>query len=562
MNNSKDSIRKFVNYLNNPIEDGGYWLPNIQRSFVWKEEQIERLFDSILREYPIGTLLIWKTRSSLKRRKFIDLYKETIKLTDYYIPVDDTHKMLVLDGQQRLQSLFIGLKGSYDKKELYFDVFSGDLVAPEDMRFKFEFLDGNSLDPKWIKFKDIVFSDKRTREIKEDVYSRFTNLTKDKKDRIDDNIDAIRETFITQENLLYQVVDSVDRPNAYGEDDIVEIFIRANAGGTQLGKSDLLFSLLTSSWEEADEEMDILLEAINKTGYKFNRDFILKTCLSIFDKGATYNVQKFRDSSTRQNIIDNWDKISSAIKDVKDFIYGNTFSKTDNTLPSYLSLIPVIYFRYRFQNEWNEVKHLDTYLLRTLLSGAFSGNPDSLIDKCTRLISENKKFNINEIFEIIRADGRNLEITKDTILSIQYTSKEIHLLFNYWYGFNYQPAYINNQPQIDHIFPQSVLQKIKDTNPNTGRMDILRYKSWERNQFANLMLLTASENGAGGKSDTLPRDWFNGKTDDYLENHLIPKDNNLWEIDKFDDFINERKKLIEEKFKDILLETTAKQIYA
>jgi len=562
MNNSKDSIRKFVNYLNNPIEDGGYWLPNIQRSFVWKEEQIERLFDSILREYPIGTLLIWKTRSSLKRRKFIDLYKETIKLTDYYIPVDDTHKMLVLDGQQRLQSLFIGLKGSYDKKELYFDVFSGDLVAPEDMRFKFEFLDGNSLDPKWIKFKDIVFSDKRTREIKEDVYSRFTNLTKDKKDRIDDNIDAIRETFITQENLLYQVVDSVDRPNAYGEDDIVEIFIRANAGGTQLGKSDLLFSLLTSSWEEADEEMDILLEAINKTGYKFNRDFILKTCLSIFDKGATYNVQKFRDSSTRQNIIDNWDKISSAIKDVKDFIYGKTFSKTDKTLPSYLSLIPVIYFRYRFQNEWNEVKHLDTYLLRTLLSGAFSGNPDSLIDKCTRLISENKKFNINEIFEIIRADGRNLEITKDTILSIQYTSKEIHLLFNYWYGFNYQPAYINNQPQIDHIFPQSVLQKIKDTNPNTGRMDILRYKSWERNQFANLMLLTASENGAGGKSDTLPRDWFNGKTDDYLENHLIPKDNNLWEIDKFDDFINERKKLIEEKFKDILLETTAKQIYA
>jgi uncharacterized protein with ParB-like and HNH nuclease domain len=78
MKNSKDSIRKFVNYLNNPNEDGGYWLPNIQRPFVWKEEQIERLFDSILREYPIGTLLIWKTDSSLRRRKFVDLYKKLL----------------------------------------------------------------------------------------------------------------------------------------------------------------------------------------------------------------------------------------------------------------------------------------------------------------------------------------------------------------------------------------------------------------------------------------------------------------------------------------------------
>ena len=561
MKNSKDSIRKFVNYLNNPDEDGGYWLPNIQRPFVWKEEQIERLFDSILREYPIGTLLIWKTNSSLKRRKFIDLYKKSMKLTDYYIPVDNKQKMLVLDGQQRLQSLFIGLKGSYDKKELYFDIFSGDLVAPEDMRYKFKFLEGNNIGPQWIKFKDIVFSNKKIREIKEDIYRKFTNLQNDKKDRIDDNIDAIRETFITQENILYQLVDSIDRPSAYGEDDIVEIFIRANAGGTQLGKSDLLFSLLTSSWEEADEEMEDLLDTINKTGYKFNRDFILKACLSIFGKGAAYNVLKFRDTSTRKNIIDNWDKISSAIKDVKDFIYGKTFLKTDKTLPSYLTLIPVIYFRYHFPDEWKNVKYLDTYLLRTLLSGAFSGSPDGLIDKCTRKISGTKKFDINEMFGIIRADGRNLEISNETLLSIHYSSKEIHLLFNYWYGFNYQPAFSNNQPQIDHIFPQSVLKKIKDKNPNTGRFDILHYKWWDRDQFANLMLLTASENGAGGKSNILPKDWFKDKTNDYLEKHLIPKDKKLWEIDRFDDFIKERKKLIEEKFKDILIKTTANKSY-
>ena len=118
MKNQKDTIRKMVSYLNNDDKDGGFWLPNIQRPFVWNEEQIERLFDSIMREYPISTLLVWRTNSQIKRRKFIDTYRNTLKLTDYYVPIDNKPKMMVLDGQQRLQSLFIGLKGSYEKKEL------------------------------------------------------------------------------------------------------------------------------------------------------------------------------------------------------------------------------------------------------------------------------------------------------------------------------------------------------------------------------------------------------------------------------------------------------------
>ena len=47
-------------------------MPNIQRPFVWSEEQIARLFDSIMREYPISTLLVWKTKEEVKHRKFID----------------------------------------------------------------------------------------------------------------------------------------------------------------------------------------------------------------------------------------------------------------------------------------------------------------------------------------------------------------------------------------------------------------------------------------------------------------------------------------------------------
>src|SRR3954465_12034555 len=111
MKNQKETIRKMVRYLNNPDRDGGFWLPNIQRPFVWREEQICRLFDSILREYPISTLLVWKTRAKIRRRQFIDNYpvENSDQLSRFYVPEDDKKKCLVLDGQQRLQTLYIGL---------------------------------------------------------------------------------------------------------------------------------------------------------------------------------------------------------------------------------------------------------------------------------------------------------------------------------------------------------------------------------------------------------------------------------------------------------------------
>src|SRR6058998_3003311 len=103
MKAQKLSLRKIVSYLNDPDEDGGFWLPNIQRPFVWSGDQISRLFDSILRQYPISTLLIWKTNMGVRRRKFIDNFKEEHRhhLSNFKVPDDDKKKCLVLDGQQR-----------------------------------------------------------------------------------------------------------------------------------------------------------------------------------------------------------------------------------------------------------------------------------------------------------------------------------------------------------------------------------------------------------------------------------------------------------------------------
>jgi len=554
MKTPKHSLRKIVRFLNNPDEDGGFWLPNIQRPFVWGEDQICRLFDSILREYPISTLLIWKTRAKVRHRRFIDNYRSGLRLTDFYVPENDKKKCLVLDGQQRLQSLFIGLCGSYEGRELYLDILSGEIAAPDDVKFRFAFLDSEKTDFPWIKFKDLVFHTADPLTAAEELIGKAgRDLSANERRKISRHVGVIFKTFHSDDGISYQELDSIENADLYAEDDVVEVFIRANSGGTRLGKSDLLFSLLSSSWDHADMQMEDLLSDLNRHGFGFTRDFVLKSCLTILNQGARYEVSKFRKPGVREEIESKWQDITKALKDVLDFVRGKTFIKCDKALPSYLALIPLVYARYHFPDGWKTANGIDNYLLRSLISGAFSGTPDQLIDDCVNKIKELRGFDVNHMFDAIRSRGRSLELTEDRFWQMGYGSDSVHLLFNLWYQeFNYTPAYENNLPQIDHIFPQSALRKIKEVSPETGRRSIIKYKQDIRDQLANCMLLTQAENGAGGKSDTPPEDWFADKPESYLDMHLIPQKRDLWKIDRFEDFIEERKQLIRNKFSYLL----------
>lgn len=406
----------------------------------------------------------------------------------------------------------------------------------------------------WIKFKSLVFSElDPVTAAQELIANAGRDLIEDEKRKVSRHVGIIFKTFQGDDGIAYQELDSIENQSLYSEDDVVEVFVRANSGGTKLGKSDLLFSLLAAAWDTADDQITTLLESLNQNGFEFTRDFVLKTCLTLLDQGARYEVEKFRKPGVREKIESSWDSISEAIRDVLDFVRGRTFIQCDKAIPSYLALVPLIYFRHHYRDAWKQAKGVETYLVRSLLAGAFSGQPDQLIDDLVKKLNDLKRFELSEVFGVIRSAGRALEITEDRLWDMGYGSDYIHLLFNLWYRFNYTPSYKANRPQIDHIFPQSLLRKIKAVNPQTGRRDLVRYKAAERDQLANCMLLTASENGSGGKSDTPPDQWFADKSDEYLEKHLIPKKPELWKLERFDDFIAERKALIRAKLKYLLV---------
>lgn len=553
------TIKSLIADINNSDADGGgLWLPNIQRFFVWDEDQMERLYDSIMRQYPLPSMLIWKTRAELRNRRFIDQYYEPVDIRTLYRPVSNRTKRLVLDGQQRLQTLFIGLKGSLEGRTLHFDVLSGLPRYPEDVHFKFSFLEPTQAKWPWVAFANIIYNKKLSGNIAKDIWGNCAIKPSDEEcDRISTNIERAKREFEVTEVLLYQEINSTDEDSSYTVEDIVEIFIRANAGGTKLSKSDLMFSLMTADWHTADIEMHEFLNEINGEQFAFDRDFVLKTAMVLLDQGARYDVERLRNQALRERITQEWDKITCSIKFVRDFLSQKTFLRCDKALPSYLALIPLIYFRHHFPSKWNTAKGKINYLLKVLLTGAFSGRPDGLIDKVVDEIRSSSSFQTKQIFGIIREDGRSLGLSEAQLFDMGYGSRNIHLLFNLWHPrTDYAPVWDGHLPQVDHIFPRSLLKTVKEVNPETGRMSLQRYSRADINQLANCMLLPANQNGAGDKSDTPPEEWFKNQSPEVLELHCIPTNRKLWQLENYPKFIEARKRLLSAKFSHLLFEDT------
>ena len=242
------SIKKALTYLNNPIEQGGFWIPNVQREFIWKEEQIEKFFNLIMKEYPIGLFLILKTKKQVKHRRFVSTYSEGVNTISSAEPITDTQKLLILDGQQRFQSLFIALNGSYNGKELYFDVLSGRETNKDGIKYKFKFIKEREADAYWVKVKDVVNSDCRGNVTRRHVISEIKRkineeMTEEIKTIIDDNLDQLINCFVNKKAICYNILDNVEHNGLYTNEDICEIVSKSNLSDGLVKKDELMMVL-------------------------------------------------------------------------------------------------------------------------------------------------------------------------------------------------------------------------------------------------------------------------------------------------------------------------------
>jgi uncharacterized protein with ParB-like and HNH nuclease domain len=559
------SIKKAVQM----IDEKRLLLPHIQRPFVWKQDrtnnQVKRFFDSILRGYPFGTLLFWITRDDIQVRRFIDDYKDGMDVKETYLKSSeykDKEKTLVLDGQQRLQALYIALKGTYNGKELYFDILSGGNVfwnKGDELRYNFEYFTRDNAKKKsndenyWVLLKNIVLSDENTVKLKRDVLKQMKDdsivISETIEERVEENVANVKNMFTALDLIYYYPIDStLGKFTEYEE--ILEIFIRTNSGGTPLCKSDLMFSLIKLSWDESEEEFEDLLNTMNRQGaFYFDKDFILKTSLVLLDKRAKYAVEKFKGSDgekTLETIKDKWQKIVESFNWVKDFLdYARVTSGT--VLPSYNALIPIIYFAYIHDCKPNSPKvkyNIQTWLYKALLNGNFGGQSDRVIDNCTDII---KKYSEADYFPYSELeDNTKTKLNRVVDVNPNIIDGNTHLILNLLYLFNnqiinFQPKLNGNSPEIDHIFPKSKMVRTYN------------YPSGIVNNIGNYMFLEKILNILKGSK--LPEEYFpdalNEQSEFYGRN-FIPDDPQLHKPEKFEEFVNRRRDMIFTAIKEVL----------
>lgn len=384
-----------------------YYLPAIQREFVWEASRIEALFDSLLRRYPIGTLLLWSVREEeMNNFSFYQLIRDYDERQPHNVVVklgNRTKCFGILDGQQRITSLAIGLLGSlteklprkrwnnpdaFPQKRLYMDLIHQPPVDEDEKRFNVRFLTEEQASKKdkheWFLVHDIL----RLKSRDKLVEFRRCHPHKDHP-TFEKNLEALHQAIHADRALSYFRTDEKNL------DEVLEIFFRLNRGGVPLHYSDLLLSLATASWKahDAREAIHKLVDQINSSygrRFGFTKDFVLKALLVLAEKDVRFKTDNIRKRSQLEDI---WDATKKAIKVAVHLVASFGFDEYTLTAPN--AIIPIVYYLYKrsvgdeflthkkHESDRNAIRR---WLLEVILGRVFSGQTDRILVLCRTAI--------------------------------------------------------------------------------------------------------------------------------------------------------------------------------
>ena len=574
---SYETALKISDVVNN-IHKKKYLLPAIQREFVWNTYQIERLFDSIMRNYPISSFLFWQVdKESVKDFEFYEFLREFHERDRRHNSKADVSGeegiTAILDGQQRLTSIYIALKGSfaeklprkrwdndlaYPKKKLYLNLVNKS--EDSELEYDFIFLTENDENSYWFRVGDILNlkepGEVNSYLIKNKIFQEYTT----------EQAEFANNALFKLHNVIHITpLISYYKEQSQSLDKVLNIFIRINSGGTVLSYSDLLLSIATAQWEEKDAREEIIkfVDEVNDIGggFNFNKDFVLKSSLVINEfSDFAFKVDNFNKANMLK-IERNWDAITNSIRIAVKLV--SSFGYNRETLTSNNAIIPIAYYLFKIgatesyptsTKNLVDKERIRKWLILSLVKRAFSGQPDNVLRPIRKIILENHESFPTELI---------IDKFKGTTKSLLFSTEDIENLLHYKYGQGFTFSILsllypqldyNNQFHIDHIFPKSLFTKAKLRKRGISEEDIETFYDWF-NYIGNLQLIGAIPNIE--KKDIEFKTWLNKiypdqrNQDNFKEVHYIP--NTELDFENFIEFFEEREKLLKAEFEKILL---------
>jgi hypothetical protein len=573
------------------IQRRQFVLPAIQREFVWGTDRICALFDSLMRDYPISSLLYWKVnREHAHEYRWYDFVLNYHQLDSpgcpphENLPADD--RIAVLDGQQRLTALNIGLRGSYaaktkygrtasphsyPKKYLFLDICAQPRLSEdryEDQAYKFEFLEKaraaaeNKADDGtyWFEVSAILaFPGDAQGGRSINSYLLDKGLASDP--NAFDTLFRLWNAIFQNRHLSYFTEDgqSLDR--------VLDIFIRVNSQGQALSKSDLLMSIATAQWQERDarDEIPATLHQVNGThpGFGFDRDHILKAGLviaGISDVG--FRAETFNRENMRK-LEEMWDVISERLYLAAELLAS--FGLTRDNIDARMILIPVAYYLHRrdLDNRYlssttssEDRQRVRDWTIRALLMpGVFGSGLDTLLRRLSDTIDEHgaSSFPTEAIEDAMAGMGKSLRFDPQTVEELvgsKYGKPDTFPLLSILYG-HVDPS---KSYHVDHIFPRAKLQRVPLRKAGYSETEVESIVTQARDSLANLQLLPGGENI--GKSERLPLEWAQQKYPEPRALHGYLEQNDMIDLpdslEGFLTFYEERRKRLRQRLVAVL----------
>jgi hypothetical protein len=354
--------------------------------------------------------------------------------------------------------------------------------------------------------------------------------------RLSLNFNILRNSLATEPHIITTTVldenKTKDSPDRKTESDVLEAFVRINREGTPLTRSDLIFSMLKLTWKESARSLPDFVEHINEgNSFDLDSDFVIRCLFAVSDLGTKFDVDLLRKKANVEAIRANFDECCNAIGSTVDFVQSNCWISSSKLVGGYYNLVPVVYYLFHTKDHqvpMNEIENVRKAVYLFGFTSPFSRYADSRIGTLIKNVLRPapgysvEKFYLTycmtwiKYWEKITGFGPQLLQNNPSLalhLIQRLTGGKIH--------------YDKNSPQIDHIFPASVLRS-------------MGYDESIINHFANFWILAKNKNQ--NKSAMEPRAYFTGVDDSILSEAYI--DRSLLSYSKFNEFIAKREKAI------------------
>ena len=566
------------------IDTGELGLPELQRPFIWKDTKVRDLFDSMMCGYPIGYLMLWEC-PTLEKKKTIGTDAH-----NYESP-----KQVIIDGQQRLTSLYAVMKGKkvinakYDEKSI--------VISYCPLKNKFEVgYQATKKDPEWIYNISEVFTTPNITKLINNFTKRLEEYRASKNETLgDEDQDLISENITALSNLKQHTLSVFEIKSNAEEEDVSEIFVRVNSGGVQLKQNDFILTLLSLYWDDGRKEIEQFSKestfpSKNKTT-SYNQitevtpqDIIRVVMAYAFDRarlkygykllrGADFDKKGAMDEDLRNQ---RFDVLKSKLPDVLNVNNWHEFLKSimnagylsgDLILSGNAIFYTYAFYliaKYRFHASYNENMHLTSLWffyasLTSLFTGSFESTVENHLNSIKELSSleEYKQFLLlrveerltNDYFDItligsegLAVSGRgnnawNAYVSALNILNAKILFSKSNLLASKLF----EPGADGKRKSLEkhHLFPKAYLET-------------LGYNDSKINQMANYAFIDWKDNME--ILDDAPSVYYpvvcEGRSMEDIQR--MEEENALphgWENMSYEDFLCERRKLMAAKIK-------------